>query len=245
MAYSKLAYVYDVLMEDAPYDEWQSFVNHFISVYYPDAEKLLDLGCGTGQMSSRFAQIGYQVTGLDNSDDMLAYAASNTSHVSYIQQDIRYMDGLAGFNIVVSLCDVINYITTEEELLAVFENVFESLSDKGLFIFDVHSLRHFEEDLIGETFTEIYDDISYVWFCERGDTAGSVEHDLTFFLLDEASGKYERFDEKHKQRTFPVRSYLNLIKRAGFQSLGVYGDFSVKASENPEQNERIFFVCQK
>lgn len=245
MAYSKLAYVYDVLMEDAPYDEWQYFVNHFVSIYHPSAKKLLDLGCGTGQMSRRFDLAGYQVTGLDYSEDMLAYAKSTSAHIPYILQDIRYMNDLAGFDVVVSLCDVINYITSEAELLKVFNNVYNSLSDKGLFIFDVHSLRHLEEDLIGGTFAEIYADISYVWLCERGDNSGSVEHDLTFFILDENSGKYERFDEKHQQRTFSATTYLNIMEMAGFKSLGVYGDFSVNTAENPEEKERIFFVCQK
>ncbi|SFL80061.1 Methyltransferase domain-containing protein [Gracilibacillus orientalis] len=240
MAYSKLAYIYDVLMDDAPYDEWQSFVENFCRQV-----KMLDLGCGTGRLSHQFAEAGFSVTGVDLSEDMLAFAQANTFGVQYIQQDIRELEGLSSFDVVVSLCDVINYITTEDELKRVFTNVWNCLSDEGLFIFDIHSLRHFEENMVGETFAEIYDDISYLWFCEAGETKGSVEHDLTFFLLDEETDQYERFDEQHSQRTFAVETYMELLRKAGFQNVTVHGDFSTEKSDEPEEHQRIFFVCRK
>ncbi|MDX8045906.1 class I SAM-dependent methyltransferase [Gracilibacillus sp. S3-1-1] len=240
MAYSKLAYVYDILMDDAPYNEWQGFVEHFSE----QRTKMLDLGCGTGRLSHQFAEAGFSVTGVDYSEDMLAYAESNTTNVQYIKQDVRYLEGMSDFDIVVSLCDVINYITTPEDLMKVFTGVREALVDDGLFIFDVHSLKHFEKDMVGQTFAEIYDDISYVWFCEQGEEAGSVEHDLTFFLLNEETGQYERFDEQHSQRTFAVKTYEKLLKQAGFNSVRVYGDFSVDESMDLEDNQRIFFVCK-
>ncbi|WP_163581250.1 class I SAM-dependent DNA methyltransferase [Gracilibacillus saliphilus] len=240
MAYSKLAYIYDVLMDDAPYDQWQSFVEHFCK-----QGKMLDLGCGTGRLSHQFAYSGFSVTGVDYSEDMLAFAQANTSGVQYIQQDIRLLQGLTKFDIVVSLCDVINYITTRADLEKVFTNVRESLVNDGLFIFDVHSLNHFNENMVGQTFAEIYDDISYVWFCEQGRETGSVEHDLTFFLLNEETGQYERFDEQHYQRTFTVETYKELLEKSGFQSVTVHGDFSIEEVEEPEENQRLFFVCKK
>ncbi|UOQ86081.1 class I SAM-dependent DNA methyltransferase [Gracilibacillus salinarum] len=240
MAYSKLAYIYDVLMDDELYDHWQAFVEQFIK-----EGRLLDLGCGTGRMSKRFANANFSVTGVDVSEDMLAYAQSNTSGIQYIQQDIRELNGLHGFDAVVSLCDVINYITSAKDLETVFRNVQHCLVDGGYFIFDIHSLKHFAEDMIGHTFSEIYEDITYVWLCEQGEEVGSVEHDLTFFLLDESTGQYQRFDEQHVQRTFAVDSYVHLLEQTGFHLQGIYGDFSLTKSENPEENERIFFVCKK
>ncbi|WP_058307320.1 class I SAM-dependent DNA methyltransferase [Gracilibacillus massiliensis] len=240
MAYSKLAYIYDLLMDDAPYQEWQAFVEHFVK-----DGKMLDLGCGTGRLSDRFSRADFTVTGVDFSEDMLAFAQSQTTGVQYIQQDIRELEGMTDFDVVVSLCDVINYITNENDLEKVFQNVRVSLKEGGKFIFDVHSLKHFEEDMIGETFAEIYDDISYVWFCEAGEAPGSVEHDLTFFLQDEESGKYERFDEQHSQRTFAVAIYQRLLEKAGFRDIQVYGDFSTELIDDVEKSERIFFVCSK
>ncbi|QGH35033.1 methyltransferase domain-containing protein [Gracilibacillus salitolerans] len=240
MVYSKLAYIYDVLMDDAPYDQWQTFVEHF-----GNQGKMLDLGCGTGRLSHLFSNVGFSVTGVDFSEDMLAYAQANTTGVQYIQQDIRELEGLTGFDVVISLCDVINYITSVSDLEKVFANVRKTLADSGLFIFDVHSLKHFEENMAGQTFAEIYDDISYVWFCEQGEETGSVEHDLTFFLLNEETGQYERFDEQHSQRTFGVETYKELLKKVGFQSVAIHVDFSIEESSEPEESQRIFFICKR
>ncbi|WP_163537820.1 class I SAM-dependent methyltransferase [Gracilibacillus sp. YIM 98692] len=249
MAYAKLAYIYDLLMEDAPYNDWQAFVSHFIHQHQPNAKTMLDLGCGTGEMSIRFNQTGFEVTGIDYSSDMLAYAHSRSveqqSNVTYIKQDIRQLGDVGTFDVIISLCDVLNYITEERDVLAVIQHVANCLEEGGLFIFDVHSLQHFQNNMIGETFAEIYDDISYVWFCEPSGRTGEVIHDLTFFVLDEDSGLYERFDEKHQQRTFSVDFYRELLKEAGLQLRSIHTDFSINHHNEPESGERIFFVCSK
>ncbi len=227
-------------MEDAPYDNWQAFVEHFVG-----KGKMLDLGCGTGRLSGRFSQTGFLVTGVDLSEDMLSFAQAHTTGVQYIQQDIRELEGMNDFDIVLSLCDVINYITTESDLKKVFQHAWDSLKEGGQFIFDVHSLFHFEENMIGQTFAEIYDDISYVWFCEQGKEKGSVEHDLTFFVLDEKSGKYDRFDERHSQRTFDVSTYQKVLQESGWEDVQVYADFDTRPIKVEEEAQRLFFVCQK
>lgn len=241
MAYTKLAYVYDVLMEDAPYQAWQEFVQYFA----PASGRLLDLGCGTGKLSSLFTAAGYQVTGVDHSEDMLTYAQANTEGVEYIHQDLRALEGLTDFDIAVSLCDVMNYVVTEQDILQVFTNVYHSLKETGIFIFDVHSVKQFQENMAGQTFAEIYDDITYVWLCDQGSEPNSLVHDLTFFLQEEQSAKYERFDEQHQQRTFPVQAYLEMLRQTGWCHVQVYGDFETQPAAHPEDGQRIFFVCYK
>ncbi|WP_066194222.1 MULTISPECIES: class I SAM-dependent DNA methyltransferase [Gracilibacillus] len=241
MVYTKLAYIYDILMEDAPYQAWQEFVQHFA----PTTGRLLDLGCGTGKLSSQFTAAGYLVTGVDYSEDMLAYAQANTEGVEYIHQDLRALEGLTDFDIAVSLCDVVNYLVTEHDILQMFTNVYHSLKEDGIFIFDVHSVSHFQENMAGQTFAEIYDDITYVWLCDQGSEPNSLIHDLTFFLQEEQTAKYERFDEQHQQRTFPVQAYLEMLKQTGWHHVQVYGDFETQPAEQPEDGHRIFFVCYK
>ncbi|ENH97587.1 methyltransferase [Gracilibacillus halophilus YIM-C55.5] len=247
MPYSKLAYVYDVLMEDAPYDEWQTFINDSITKYNPHAETVLDLGCGTGEMSIRLSQEGFRVTGVDNSEDMLSYAQDQANdqraNVEYLQQDIRHLEGFMDYDVITSLCDVINYITEVTDLQAVFTNVAKALSKDGVFIFDVHSPRYIDEEMVGGTFAEIYDDLSYLWLCEAGEEKGEVIHDLTFFIEDEDTGLYQRFDETHIQRTFPVWKYRWLLEQAGLQIKSIHADFSVEPTQHPEMGDRIFFVC--
>lgn len=74
MSYERFAYLYDELMKDAPYDQWVSYVQNILVKYDVKAGKLLDLACGTGELSVRFAQQGFDVTGIDLSEDMLSVA---------------------------------------------------------------------------------------------------------------------------------------------------------------------------
>ena len=249
MAYSRLAYIYDVLMEDAPYDDWQRVVEYFIKELSPGNKKLIDLGCGTGKMSNRFAKAGYEVTGVDVSEDMLSFAQSTTNNkgesVHYIHQDLRELEVMNKFDVAVSLCDVMNYITEEEELYMVFQRVAKVLNHHGLFIFDVHSLNYLQQTIENQVFTEIYDDISYIWLCSEGEKMGEVVHDLTFFLQTEQENLYERFDETHRQRSFSTEIYQRLLERAGFQVNRICADFQTEPLKNEEEADRIFFICSK
>ncbi|QTM99892.1 methyltransferase domain-containing protein [Sediminibacillus dalangtanensis] len=247
MSYVQLALVYDILMEDAPYEEWTAFAEKKFESYAKTIGKVADLGCGTGQITRRLANAGYRMTGIDNSEEMLAYAkraAEETGQqIQWYHADITELSGFSQFDAAVSFCDVINYITDEQSLREAFANVNRILIPEGLFLFDVHSIEHIEHDMKGETFAEIYDDISYVWLCQPGENQGEVFHDLTFFI-QEADQRYQRFDEQHHQRTFSINQYRELLRETGFHVKGVYGDFSDEPlGESPA--ERIFFVCEK
>ncbi len=247
MSYARLALVYDLLMEDAPYDEWTSFAEKMFARYAKSVTTVADLGCGTGQITRRLANSGYQMAGIDNSEEMLAYARraveETGEQVQWYHADLTEMNGFLQFDAAVSFCDVINYMTDEHSLRKAFANVNRMLVQGGLFLFDIHSVEHIENDLKGETFAEIYDDISYVWLCQAGENEGEVFHDLTFFIQEEDQ-RYQRFDEQHHQRTFPVIKYSELLKDTGFIIRGVYGDFSDELLEDSPA-ERIFFVCEK
>ena len=73
--------------------------------------------------------------------------------------------------------------------------------------------------LWNQTFTLSDEEVAYIWDCFPGDHPYSVEHELTFFVLDEQSGKYDRFDELHKQRTYPVKEYESWLNRPDSTSL--------------------------
>lgn len=247
MAYQQMASVYDRLMDDAPYDKWLAFTLEMFRRSGKKIRQVTDLGCGTGRITTKLAEAGYDVTGVDYSDEMLSYAqqraSSNGQAVQWIHQDLRELAGLENMDAVVSYCDVINYITTEEELATVFQHVAHMLNAEGIFVFDVHALNHVQNDLVGETFAVVDEDMSYVWFCSPSDMPGEMYHDLTFFVAD--GDEYVRFDESHHQRTFPVEHYQQLLHAAGFDIRHVLGDFSIEAGSVQENTERIFIVAEK
>lgn len=248
MAYQQMAKLYDKLMDEAPYDQWAEITNKLVTQSSIPVNQIVDLGCGTGQITSRLARTGYQMIGIDYSIDMLSYAEQRASEqklsVQWINQDIREIEGINDVDAVVSYCDVMNYITTEVELNLVFSNVATMLKDNGIFIFDVHSLHHVENNLVNQTFATVEDDLSSVWFCSPGEDAGEMFHDLTFFVSNDKES-YSRFDEYHHQKTFSLEIYQKLLEQNGLQIQKIYGDFSLEEESLHENTERIFFFAVK
>lgn len=247
MAYNQMAYYYDQLMQDAPYDKWRLFTETVIEQFGKPVNKIVDLGCGTGQITTRLAESGYQMIGVDYSSDMLSFAEQRMSYqnappVQWIQQDLRELIGIENQDMAISYCDVMNYITEEDDLNTVFANTAALLKPGGIFIFDVHALYHVENNMVNHTFAEVYDDISYIWFCTEGDRQGEMYHDLTFFVSDDNT--YSRFDEVHRQRTFPIEFYERLLHANGFGVQHLAGDFSLDHDVS-ERAERIFITAVK
>lgn len=243
-----MAKLYDKLMDDAPYDQWAIITKEILKQSSIPVKQIVDLGCGTGQITTRLAKDGYQMTGVDYSIDMLSYAEQRAGEeklsIQWIHQDLRAIEGITQKDAVVSYCDVINYITTIEELHKVFANVADMLNDNGVFIFDVHSLHHVEHDLVNQTFATVEDDASSIWFCSPGEETGEMFHDLTFFVSTDGQS-FSRFDEYHHQKTFSVEVYRKILEQYGLQIRNIYGDFSLKKESVHEKTERIFFVAEK
>jgi 2-polyprenyl-3-methyl-5-hydroxy-6-metoxy-1,4-benzoquinol methylase len=246
-AYERLAAVYERLMQDAPYEEWQQFMQQIFHRFAKiPIKKVADLGCGTGYVTRQLAESGYEMTGIDQSENMLAYAASmdDKQAVRWVQQDLRTLENIQA-DAAISMFDVVNYITSPEDVQAAFGRIWDMLAPGGVFLFDVHSIRHIEEDLAGELFAEVHENLAYTWFCEAGQEQGEVFHDLTFFTKELQSEKYDRFDEYHHQRTYLPDTYKQWLESAGFQVCGLFGDFDIEKTEQLDQVDRLFFACLK
>jgi SAM-dependent methyltransferase len=247
MSYERFAYLYDELMQDVPYEDWVRFVKGKIEKYGINGKSMLDLACGTGELSVRFAKEGFLVTGVDLSSDMLSVARAKSENkglsVPLYQQDMSQLEGLGQFDVIGVFCDSLNYLPSEEAVIQTFSNIYYHLKEDGIFIFDVHSLYKMNHIFMDETFTLNEDHLSYIWDCFPGEYPNSVEHELSFFVLDEQSGKYDRFDELHFQRTFSIEQYSAMLKKSGFEILDINADFETKAPE--EDSERIFFIATK
>ncbi len=246
MIYKKFAHVYDELMKDAPYDKWVRFINKKGEQFQIPGVKLLDLACGTGELSVRLAKEGYHVSGIDISLEMLAIARAKALEqgldIAFYQQDMSELDLIEKYDIVGIFCDSLNYLTSPEKVIRTFANVRQYLNHEGLFIFDVHSVYKVNHIFLNQTFTYDQGDICYIWNCLPGTEPNSVEHDLTFFV-ERPDGTYDRFDEWHTQRTFPVDTYVAWLHEAGFEILEISGDFL-----DPPLRlnaERIFFTARK
>lgn len=247
MTYERFAYVYDELMKDAPYEKWLMILAAKLEQYGIGGRKVLDLACGTGEMTVELAQHGFEVTGVDLSDEMLLVANEKAVKlglsIPLFQQNMAELEGLGQFDCVTIFCDSLNYLRDEEDIVKTFSRVHEHLKDGGLFMFDIHSLYKMEEIFSDHTFAVNGEEVSYIWDCFPGEEPYSVEHDLSFFVRDDESGLYDRFDELHYQRTYPVEQYKKWLEQAGFTVSEILAD--LEEAPLVTETERILFVASK
>ncbi|MBP3951332.1 class I SAM-dependent DNA methyltransferase [Bacillus suaedae] len=248
MSYQSFAAYYDQLMSEAPYDKWIDYVQQQFYRHNQTLKGLtvLDIGCGTGEVILRLHNRGAAVAGVDLSGEMLTIARDKCEQSSFtpilLQQSMAELDVVGTYQLVTILCDSLNYLKSEEEVKQTFQRIFDCLEYGGVLIFDVHSLFKVEQGYIGQTFADDREDISYIWTSFEGEHPASVEHELTFFVLEE-DGKYRRFEEVHNQRTFSIDDYRKWLTDAGFVIDSITADFEEKPPT--AESERIFFCARK
>lgn len=238
--YRQLSAVYDELMSNVPYDKWVNYVQACCRRFQVAGKKMLDLGCGTGTLTTLLDK-HFEMTGVDLSANMLTIARDKLPHVPFFQQNMIELDLNDQFDIIVTFCDSLNYVTDESDVMTTFERVSDHLVNGGLFLFDVHSLYTIQSVYKDATFAYDSEQVAYIWNCfvEEDDR---VEHDLTLFVKQHDE-YYKRYDEWHIQKTFPIDKYKQMLSQTGFTILNVSADFEWQAPK--KTSERIFFATKK
>ncbi len=212
MNYNKFSYYYDLMMDNINYDIFTSIAKKYTNI----TNKILDAGCGTGNVLISLLKDGFDIEGIDLSDEMLAVADSKlkSEHINTKLYHQDLLDPLPDnyFDVVISFLDVINYI---DDFKKVFKNIYSTLKEDGSFIFDVHTTKYVEE-LVGYSEVMEYDDFSYEWNVLKGDKKFSIVHDLK---ITTSSG--EVFKEIHSQTTYHKETYIEALKEAGFKNIKV------------------------
>ncbi|ABW19543.1 class I SAM-dependent DNA methyltransferase [Alkaliphilus oremlandii] len=242
--YGGFAYIYDRLMEDVDYGAWANYVEELMTNDNRKPKKILELACGTGNITIPLANKGYRLTGVDISEDMLMVAKNkaidSNQNVLFIQQDMVELEFDEKFDCVLAMCDGINYITEEIDLDKVFHNVYEVLEKDGLFIFDISSYYKLKHILGDNTFGENLEDLCYLWENYFNEDERIIEMNLTFFIQE--GSLYRKEEEYHIQRAYEIDEIMNLLNR-NFKEIRVLDGFSLDAPKN--NSERVFFIAKK
>ena len=243
-AYTSFASVYDLFMDNVPYEEWCAFLCKILAQHGITDGPVLDLGCGTGKMTRLMSEQGYDMTGIDNAAEMLQIAAMEPGEVPilYLLQDMQDLELDGCVRAVYSVCDCVNYVLDEEELQQAFSRVHEYLEENGVFIFDVNTSYKYTKLLAENTFAESRDEGSFIWDNYYDEEERINEYDLTLFI-PEGDELYRRYTETHYQRNYETETLLKLLKNAGFIDIFVYDDYT----DAPlcETSERAVFVAKK
>ena len=242
-SYETFARVYDSIMDQALYDAWLDFsLRHFPA----GKKKVLELACGTGILSSMLAQKGFEVTGLDLSQDMLRLAEKRASvagqSIDFLAGNMLDLSQVGTYDMVTCYSDSICYMEDEIDVGQVFSEVYQALNPGGRFLFDVHSTYQMDEVFPGYSYHENAEDFAFVWDSYADAPPHSIVHELTFFVQEE-DGRFQRYDEVHEERTYELITYEVLLEQAGFTNVQIFADFEDKAPS--EKSARWFFVAEK
>ena len=245
-AYSSFAQVYDLFMDNVPYEEWCTYIVGLLKEYGIEDGVVLDLGCGTGKLTRLLKTSGYDMIGVDYSEEMLEIAREaemeQEEPIFYLHQDMRELELFGSVGAVVSICDSMNYILQEEELLQVFRRVNEYLESGGIFLFDLNTLYKYRELLGENTISEVREESSFIWDNYFEEETGINEYDLTLFIREQ-DDLYRRYEETHYQRAYEVETVVKLVKEAGMELLACYDAFTREPVK--EDSERIYIVARR
>lgn len=211
-----------------------------------ERDLVVDLGCGTGTFSEMLYEEGFDVIGIDSSEAMLEKAMEKReqsgSEILYLQQDMRELSLYSTVGTVVSVCDCINYILEEDELLQVFSLVNNYLYPGGVFLFDFNTDYKYRE-IIGDTvIAENREDCSFIWENYYDVEERINEYDLTMFLKREGD-LFERVTETHLQRGYQPEEIQRLLGQVGFKVLLLRD--ADDEGEVRETSERVYVVAKE
>ena len=248
-AYTGFAEVYDQFMNNVPYERWAEYLRGLFLEYGVRNGLMLELGCGTGTMTEQMAEYGYDMIGVDSSEDMLAEAQEKrmeSGHeILYLQQDMREFELYGTVRAAVSVCDSVNYITEPEELKEVFRLVNNYLDPEGVFIFDFNTVYKYKEVMGDTVIAEDRGECSFIWDNYYYDEEKINEYDLTLFIREEGKEKnlYRKYQETHYQRGYTLDEMKELIQGSGLIFETAYDAFTHEAPT--EKSERIYIIARE
>ena len=198
-AYTGFAEVYDLFMDNIPYEEWGTYVKGLLKEYGVDEGLVLELGCGTGTMTEILASAGYDMIGIDQSEEMLEEALEKKQEsgheILYLCQDMREFELYGTVRAIICICDSMNYILEEEEVLGILTSAAHNYLDYGgLFIFDLNTEYKYREILGEQTIAENREEGSFIWENSFDKETGINTYELALFIPRE-DGLYEKTEE--------------------------------------------------
>ena len=246
-SYGVFAKYYDRLMRDVDY---AARADYLCAIFKKHAlagtnTMLLDLACGTGNISFLLAKAGFDVIGVDASPEMLAHAISKADSDAhnpvFICQDMRRLDLYGTVKAAVCTLDGINHLTGREAVLESFKRVSLFLEPGGLFLFDLNTPYKLSHTLLDNTFVYDLGDLYCVWQNSYSKKSNVCRFDLTFF--EKSGNTYLRSDEHFSEKAYSTAQIEKLLKLSGLTLEAVYDDMGF--SEPKEDSERLIYVVRK
>ena len=251
--FSALGPIYDRFNQGAHYDDYAQWINQQFKnrcqlkrSYQP---RMVDVGCGTGEMSLRFASRGYDVIGVDLSPTMLNIAMDKAIphpnlSLMYVRQDMQNLSMDAKANLIISCYDTLNYLPDEKSLFRTIRRISDHLCSGGVFILDVNTLWRFESHYGNNTFVFKRNGEVLIWENHYDPQEKVLEFHVDVFAKTPPGLMYKRSREDLVQRYFSPETVMLALKRAGFYNLVQTGENAFLYPKIPIEHRHIF-IAQK
>lgn len=226
--YTAFASIYDRLMADVDYQAWARHYSGLLKRYGIREGKVAECACGTGGLTIPLSQMGYQMTGIDLSADMLFEAAQKArkagAAIPFVKQDMRYMHLHRQMDAVLATNDGINYLRNQQELMSFFSAAYTALRPGGVLAFDV-STPYKLETLLGNSFIgDETQEVAYLWKNTYSAAHQSVHMMLSIFVREEGD-TYRRIEEEQQQYAYNEPLLRDTLEQVGFTQIIIFGGY--------------------
>ncbi len=246
--YHSFSYFYDKLTSNISYKQRAEYFDMLIKKHNGTQNLLLDLACGTGSLSEEFSRMGYDVIGVDASEEMLNEALEKKFdsglNIQYLCQDMTELDMFGTIDVTICALDSINHLKSIDDVKKTFQKVSLFCEPNGLFIFDVNTPYKHQKILADNTFIYDLDDVFCVWQNSFDSSSKDCRVDITLDIFGKnENGFYQRYYDELSEIAFKREIIESLLISAGFIAEAVYDYDTV----NPplDNSEKLVFVARK
>ncbi|MHB9031635.1 MAG: class I SAM-dependent DNA methyltransferase [Anaerolineae bacterium] len=220
------------------------YIDQLLENYPATGNRLLDLACGTGTFAIGMALKGWYVQGIDGSSAMLDQArakmpADVTIHWS--QQDMRKFTVLEPVHLVTCLYDSLNYMLTDDDLVAVFRQVYAALFPGGLLIFDMNTAW---------VMASHWDDASYVTDTDNLTTIMQTTYNerrqrttVNVICFERQGDSYRKSKEQHVEQAYPLTQVTHDLSLVGFTVEAMLDCFTLRPAQ--DNDDRVLWIARK
>lgn len=246
--YKDFAFFYDLLMKNADYESRFDYIIGLLAENGIGEGILLDMACGTGTLSKMFAQKGFDVVGVDASEEMLSKAQEKKLEENFdalfLCQKMEELDLFGTIDAAVCTLDSLNHVTEKEKIREIFRRVALFMNDGGVFLFDVNTLYKHREVLGNNAFVFDTENVFCAWQNTLLEDSETTQIDLDIFESDEEEDDvYVRYSEEFFERGYELNFLKKTLEQFRFEVVGIYDDMTKEPIK--ENSERAVFVCKK
>ena len=238
--YRDFSRFYDNLTFNVDYVKRADHIQSVLSLYGHEPGLTLDLACGTGSLTMELRRRGFDIFGVDASQEMLSEAMNKSADegldILYLSQSMESLNLYGTIDTCVCTLDSLNHITDKDKLQKAFDRVALFMNPDGMFVFDVNTVYKHREILGNNTFVYDTDSVYCVWQNTlKEKNIVSIELDL----FERDGGSYTRATERFKERAYALEELSDMLDKAGFDTLGIFGDMTLEPPA-PDADRVVF-----